>query len=124
MRASNKADEEGDWSEPDEISVEDIPPPSNIDAQVHGVLPSVDEGVVSFSLVMTVSWEGSGPSQTGQRKKRQAALMPNMELTQYTVVVGTEEIEGPYDPIPTSSIQRDINVSFVRIDSLIFRLHL
>ena len=104
---------EGAWSEPNEVIVEDIPPPSNIVAQVHGVLPLVNkQGVVSFSLFVTVSWEGTGPSQTGQRKKRQAVVMPNMELTQYTVVVGTEEIEGLYDPIPTSSIRRDINVSY------------
>ena len=55
-----------------------------------------------------------GPPEEGEgRRKRQQELpvtRPELTVTQYTVVVGEEEILEPYDPIPLSSVMRVINV--------------
>lgn len=98
----------GNWSEPEVIQVDDVPPPSQIVPQLLELTPVVDsQGGVSFRLVMRVEWESSA-EETRRRRRRQAVSAPT-EVTQYTVVVGEQELE-PYDPIPISSAQRHVDV--------------
>ena len=112
---SNPAQIPGSWSRPEIVGVDDIPFPTHISPSLLSLTPVPDDSTgTQFSLDMFVTWapgEGEGEEQRKKRQEDLPIVRPELMVTQYTVVVGDEEITEPYDPIPFSSVQRNINVS-------------
>ena len=123
MRAVNLALLAGNWSEPEELILLNIPSPSDITARQIGVarivgeselptqdasngdeMPMLDEDFVTFRVMLELSWQPPLSS-----RKRQ--VITELEITRYTIVVGADEIEEPFGEIPMESSQQDAVVS-------------
>ena len=91
----------GNWSNPELIDIEDIPPPTNITSELISAERVTDsDGMESFRVKMTVNWDVTTPTE---RVKRQIPVRKaGMNLTGYAVVIGFEPIEEPYGEVPMS----------------------
>ena len=91
----------GNWSNPELIDIEDIPPPTNITSELISAERVTDsDGMESFMVMMTVNWDVATPTE---RIKRQIPVRKaGMNLTGYAVVIGFEPIEEPYGEVPMS----------------------
>ena len=130
MRAINLAGLEGNWSEPEMLTIRDIPSPVNVIAEQVGVaerldddeivapeisgdeeLPMMDEDTVVYRIIIEVKWEL--PPSTS-RKKRQA-IQGSMPTTRYTIVTGIEAIAEPFGAIPEDSFEHIVSVSCITV---------
>jgi hypothetical protein len=105
VRGITRALLEGIWSDPQEIMIEDFPPPAGIVPVLVSAVPVVQEGVESFEITLAVNY--NTPSPLGSVEKRQA-IESGMSVTMYTLAVGFEPVDGDYGEVPMSSIQSSV----------------
>lgn len=114
MRALNLLGQGANWSVPEVININDVPPPASVDVDLQRLTPvqapSEEDDGLTFRLEMEVSWMTSSPPARIQR--RQAVLDAQMDIANFMMIFGPEEVDGPFASVPESSKQRMIPVKY------------
>ncbi len=111
VRGVNPAELEGNWSNPEVLNIEDIPPPGNVIPTLLAVVPVMSDGA-EYLVTMNVSWSPSpSPPPPSVRRRREATVRESeMAVTSYSVAVGFEPITEPYGDVPMSSTSQSVEV--------------
>ena len=115
------AEQPGNWSSPEVIYVEEIPPPVIETIPIlSNIVPvrNEDGELISFNFTLEIDLASkptddpttptnisTTPPIFKRRRKREAVRESGMVVSELVIAIGFKPVEGPYGDVPSSSVE-------------------